>query len=74
MIKAIAICEGEHHYTYEFVNYGQAADFARGFQQGADAYGAGGAGVYTRRDLENLSPDHEQNIIDLINEHIPEAT
>jgi hypothetical protein len=74
MVKGVMICEGEFEDVIEFDTPELLAAYSSGFSEGADKYGAGGAGVYTRDDLKDLDAEDEDDaaLIAIIEEHLPE--
>lgn len=50
-LRAVSITEDNFYKLHEFESEEKLAAYAAGFSDGADAYGAGGAGVYTLADL-----------------------
>lgn len=70
MIRCIVIAEGEWTGdVYEFVTEAEHAAFAQGVSIGANQYGAGACGVYTRDDLQG---ELDADLIEQIQKHLPE--
>lgn len=69
-IKAISICEDEYGETYSFATQAEFEVFARGFTEGANTYGAGGAGVYSLACLSNMREPCDKKRMELIRQHL----
>ncbi len=67
-MKGITICEGDFEDVVEFDTQAELDAFSRGFNEGANKYGAGSAFVLTRADLGGMSAKCDA----LIQEHLPE--
>lgn len=65
MAKGIMVCEGAMEGFVEQPTEELLSVWAAGFSAGADKYGAGGAAVLTRRDLEHLRPDNKYDAKDI---------
>jgi len=76
MPKAIIVVEGDYEETIERDTDELLAAFSEGFSEGVSHYGSGSAGVYTRKDLEDLFPEDEFDapLIRLIEKHLPEGS
>ncbi len=76
MAKGVMVCEGEFEEVITKRSKELLDAYAQGFSDGANKYGAGGAGIYTRDSLAELDPESkwDKPIIAAIEKHLPEVS
>lgn len=66
--KCIVVAEDEYEGKYAFGTKAELDAFIEGATIGADLYGCGNFGVYTKDDVDD--EELSENVIDLIREHL----